>query len=493
MTIRQLLRQLDYPAMYLPFVGDLDAEITGVMLLSEAVVPIRSDVLYLTRDSDVPQNLNVLIARGDLGSLYRTCQAIFQDELVYMAKSQRILAALLSNNGLQHLIYEAHVVLDRPLFVVDSDFRYIAMNVGTLDDDSAFATVMREEMVHGCILEQGVDYIRSTNLDEITRSRNVPYYHFNDVMQKGLYVSSVRVHNIEVGHLTMVEQGPPFSSIDYRCFLQLVDFVSQEMQKNSFYSANKGQMYSYFLRDLLESEYPNAESVHRRLAMLNFQLKDELYVVVMSSHQLVETAPGTSLLIHKLKPILMDCIYALYQGSLVILFNRKKEVGLSGQAIELLSEIAREYNYVVGISNMFTDIIDVRRSYMQGLRAANLGQGGGEIIYRYQDYAWMDMLELCKSSRKLTEFCHPGVLKLMEYEKEFGGQLMETFYCYLENPFTPRMISENLFIHRNTFAYRLNKIRSILDSDLKNGEELFQYKLSFKVLQYLGLFEPPSI
>ncbi|MDN4080864.1 helix-turn-helix domain-containing protein [Paenibacillus polymyxa] len=37
-------------------------------------------------------------------------------------------------------------------------------------------------------------------------------------------------------------------------------------------------------------------------------------------------------------------------------------------------------------------------------------------------------------------------------------------------------------IHKNTLLYRVNKIKKLLNSSLDEGDELFSYQLSFKIL-----------
>lgn len=429
----------------------------------------------------------------DHPALAQDLASILRDEQHYLKASERLTNALLSGAGMQHLLDEAHQVFQNPIMLVDSAYRYIAVSYSDLKDDSQFAQQLREELEHGFVLEEGIQYIRQIGLDQITRSRNEPYFMENEVLGARMYVSSVRIHNVDVAHLTLVEHSRPFSDVDQRCMARLVALVALEMQKNEFYATNKGQMYSYLLNDILESEQPSYDSIYRRMDTLNFKLGQTFYVVVIHSRKFDEPAHGLDYVTEQLSPILTGNIYARYQGSLVLLINLKQvKADISEYTLKALEDIAIKSRYSIGISNAFYDLGDTRRKYYQALRATVFGELNGDFstLYYYKDYSLQDLLDIGKRSRNLLELCHPDIFKLMEYDRQNNAQLAHTLYYYLEIPHTPQKIAEKLHIHRNTFFYRLEKIRDLLQSDLKNGRELFLYHFSFMVLQFLGKFNP---
>ncbi|WP_307197070.1 helix-turn-helix domain-containing protein [Neobacillus niacini] len=43
-----------------------------------------------------------------------------------------------------------------------------------------------------------------------------------------------------------------------------------------------------------------------------------------------------------------------------------------------------------------------------------------------------------------------------------------------------------MFLHRNTLIYRIEKIKEILNSDLKNSEELLQIQIALKIFRLLN-------
>jgi purine catabolism regulator len=62
------------------------------------------------------------------------------------------------------------------------------------------------------------------------------------------------------------------------------------------------------------------------------------------------------------------------------------------------------------------------------------------------------------------------------------GTLRETLESYLRNAANSRAVCEELFIHRNTLAYRLRRIESLMEIELSDGEVRATCLLALRVL-----------
>ena len=197
----------------------------------------------------------------------------------------------------------------------------------------------------------------------------------------------------------------------------------------------------------------------------------------------------------QLRPMLHHALYTRFHRNLVILVSRDTEEALVDQSERLLREVSTLNGLTVGISNCFTDIVDSRRAYDQARAAIRMGvltrkvmdEGG---IYKYCDYASMHLLEVANRHANLLGFCHPALLRLSAHDERHGGELMDTLYCYLQVSGTTKRAADLLCLHKNTLLYRMNRIREILGCDLTSGEDQFVLQSSFRVLIYLGLFQP---
>ena len=88
-------------------------------------------------------------------------------------------------------------------------------------------------------------------------------------------------------------------------------------------------------------------------------------------------------------------------------------------------------------------------------------------------------------TRKLpgSMLCHEKLLILRKMDQEHGTEYMKTLRTYLDQQQNAVRTARELYIHRSTFLYRLEKIKEVLESDLDDTEELLYLNLSFRLLE----------
>ena len=79
--------------------------------------------------------------------------------------------------------------------------------------------------------------------------------------------------------------------------------------------------------------------------------------------------------------------------------------------------------------------------------------------------------------------CHQNLLKLKAVDEKNKSEYMKTLKTYLDVNLSATRAAEELFIHRSTFLYRLEKIKEILQSDLDDPDEIFYLNFSFRLLE----------
>lgn len=525
MRLDELLSRLSEESVASLSLSDPDCDVCNIAFLTDgAALTPRNDMLYFT-DSELlpdripdnrhfncvivdggpaPKNLvgkpNVnlcwLTQEANLFACYNALQTAFLEDQELTSFVRRLLAAHFSNQGLQYLIEEAATALGNPIVVVDPTYHYIAYHLGDLpDDDTHLARMMVKEIANVTVLDEAVDYIRDSHIDsEIARSRG-PYEQYNKILDCNTMTLAVKVRGVCIAHVMMMERAQPFGDFEREAFMRLSSFVAQELQKSEVWGPTSGELGSYFLENLLNDRAPSVAVTLRRMKALNFHPKELLYVVCLH-------APGEGLsqleaehVAGQLQPVLHHALYTRHHQQLVLLLSRDVDVGFSAKAEAKLRDVASLNGLSVGVSNIFTSIIDTRRAYEQaraairyGTVAANALDDGG--LYRYCDYAYMQMLEVTGRRTNLLSLCHPALLQLSEYDAQHGGELMETLFCYLQVAGSTARAAKLLTLHKNTMLYRLGRIRKLLGMDLTSGENLFMLQSSFRILMNLGLFSP---
>lgn len=142
-------------------------------------------------------------------------------------------------------------------------------------------------------------------------------------------------------------------------------------------------------------------------------------------------------------------------------------------ALENLEEISE-------FMNDMQEVFDTADGWERKIHDLMLEHAGME---RLLQVAMTYILE--QATRRLpgTMICHEGLLELKKHDEENQTQYMETLRVYLEQHLSATQAARELFIHRSTFLYRLDRIREILQSDLDDPEEVFYLELSFRLLE----------
>ena len=88
------------------------------------------------------------------------------------------------------------------------------------------------------------------------------------------------------------------------------------------------------------------------------------------------------------------------------------------------------------------------------------------------------------NSDDLELFVHQKIQALFTYDQDHDTELCATLQVYLEQAKSLAKTAEILFIHRNTVRYRIRKCTELINSDLEDGNEIFAFILSLRILEY---------
>lgn len=87
--------------------------------------------------------------------------------------------------------------------------------------------------------------------------------------------------------------------------------------------------------------------------------------------------------------------------------------------------------------------------------------------------------------------CHPDVLKLAELDKQEDTGYIRMLKAYLDNERNISSTAKALYMHRNTFVYRLEKLSALLTADLEDPYERDYLKLSIYIQETAQHGLPP--
>lgn len=168
--------------------------------------------------------------------------------------------------------------------------------------------------------------------------------------------------------------------------------------------------------------------------------------------------------------------------------NFEKEIdNVSSMILKLLAKEGAK-NVRISYGTQVSEIKDVSRSYKEAKMALDVGGiffeerniiayselGIGRLIYQLP-------IPLCKMFiKEIFDGINP---------EDFDDETIITIKKFFENSLNVSETSRQLFIHRNTLVYRLDKIQKTTGLDLRVFEDAITFRIALMVVKYMKYME----
>lgn len=136
-------------------------------------------------------------------------------------------------------------------------------------------------------------------------------------------------------------------------------------------------------------------------------------------------------------------------------------------ATRLNNELSKTVNVSCGVGKCYKGINTLGKSFKQAIKAINLGSKlfDGQKVHSYDQNSVYHILYNGMSYMQLNELYMDTIGLLEEADQENNGELTITLKKYMECNFKATETAKSLHLHRNTLAYRIDKIKDILEYD----------------------------
>ena len=164
-----------------------------------------------------------------------------------------------------------------------------------------------------------------------------------------------------------------------------------------------------------------------------------------------------------------DFITAVDESNVIVVKEFIREVRIAyGTIVHEIKEVSRSYKeakMALDVGKIFFDERDI---------IAYSELGIGRLIYQLP-------IPLCKMFiREIFGGKSPD---------DFDEETLTTIYKFFENSLNVSETSRQLFIHRNTLVYRLDKLQKSTGLDLRVFEDAITFKIALMVVKYMKYME----
>ncbi|WP_299446389.1 PucR family transcriptional regulator [uncultured Phascolarctobacterium sp.] len=136
--------------------------------------------------------------------------------------------------------------------------------------------------------------------------------------------------------------------------------------------------------------------------------------------------------------------------------------------------------------NICDDISKIKNSYQEANFALiMLSHFVNRHCFHYSELDFYHLLQQIENENELQIYCCNKLQILFEQNSRYKNQLLKTLKIFLESQNNIERAALVLHVHRNTVAYRLKKISSMLHIDYTDSKCCFELHLAIFIKEYL--------
>jgi sugar diacid utilization regulator len=153
---------------------------------------------------------------------------------------------------------------------------------------------------------------------------------------------------------------------------------------------------------------------------------------------------------------------------------------------------------VVGRSRIAVDPMDMQRAAGEALLAANVAspdvQEPDSRVLSFEDTGAYRLLlpAMSDDPAELERFYTDTIAPLVAYDEQYGTELVLTLEAFLANDGSMAATHQQLFTHRHTIRYRLERVKELTGLDVNSTDGRERLGLGLKAMRVLGVRAPSA-
>ncbi len=410
--------------------------------------------------------------------------------------SQQVQNAVIEKKPLDELCGLLSQVTSNPWYLADASFRIQAISYSL---DVAELSVIWKFMCsqHHVPMDTILKLAESGKLEKMNHIQhayieeaspfNFPYVSKTIFSSQGI-----------IGHFFIIGVYNKISAYEKELAEFFGNLLNQQVEADSTYMPTLGRYYDNYFIDLIEgsdsADRKVLPEVFRRLSWTT----SDLYTLIVFQSPMAHRGEAA---IDGLKIQVLEKMYPCkafpYQNKIAVILNASQLSDRSGRRREIqkmVLRILRDFEGAAGCSQLFEGdhgFESLNVYYQQALVALDFAQSQAKSPMA--EYGEVALPYLCQKLSEILPapmFCHPGMDILRHYDMENHTDLENTLYQYILLEQNTAETARQLFIHRNSLLYRLDKIQALTNLRLENPGDRVRILLDYL---YHHVYDRPAV
>ncbi|MEL6268937.1 MAG: PucR family transcriptional regulator ligand-binding domain-containing protein [Chloroflexota bacterium] len=395
---------------------------------------------------------------------------------------------VLNDGTLQQLLEALAGFLYRSMTIENASFEVLAdVQVGKVDSarQRSIEDGHTSEEVIRYLMEQG---IYSTLLE--TRS---PLY-INPVSEIGLemerIIAPIIVARQIIGYFWIIADDDRLTPFDEMVIGQAATIAALIMYKDRAVKDSQVKMRGDLFQAILQSDDLPDGLLESQAAALDFRLNWTYQVLMIAPGQSTNTDLNTLMVATEehLHGVAKALVFVREQ-SIVVVLQSRQALNATQIAAGLLARLTDPDKHIlIAVGSHAENLGAIATSYERAKETLLIHVATGEThgVVAFADLGVLYWLYKLPDEALAANMYYEAVCKLHGSDEKQSKKLLPTLEAYLETGGSIKEASEQLFVHRNTLIYRLERIEALTGISLKDTENSLNLSVALKTFRLRG-------
>ncbi|HJD38808.1 MAG TPA: helix-turn-helix domain-containing protein [Candidatus Blautia stercoripullorum] len=405
--------------------------------------------------------------------------------------SQKVKDTILEKKPLEELCQLISEVTPNPWYLADASFRVQAISKSfDVEELSVIWRFMKRQ--NYVPVDVILKLSESGKLKKMNRAKHA---YIEEAGPFNFPYISKTIYSVQgiIGHFFIIGAYTRISSYELEIAEFFGNLLNKQVESDSTYMPTLGRYYDNYFIDLIESSDSSGKEILTEVFdHLTWKADDSYILLIFRSPKESDSQTAVDgLKIHILEKS-YPCKAFPYRGDILVILNiskiSEKEV-FHKQLQNILHTISKNLGGTSGYSEIFKgekDFSSLNIFYQQALASLSFLENG--TFQEPKGYNDIALAYLCKKMSEFLSpkmFCHPDMEILRQYDAENHTFLEDTVYQYLINEENTMETARQLYIHRNSLLYRLDKIKSLTNINFKDPNDRIRMIFAYIYYNYL--------
>ncbi|MBE5910275.1 PucR family transcriptional regulator [Pseudobutyrivibrio sp.] len=395
-------------------------------------------------------------------------------------QKDQLFDALRKGCGLQELLKIAYKFVGNPFTLVDSSYSILA-SYPTVSDERTL------EIKNNRLSIKNV-FSNDMKVNKITERIYHSIYPFTSKIEDFPYdwvFESIRINQAVVGYICCRGINKEFSEEDLAFIHDLSKTISVELQKDFSFSNPKGIKYDHFFKELFLKHFDNEENIKNQLKLFGVKPESNYYLLAFDFISSSERVLSPDYYCNQIMSILTNSVTGTYNGIIITLVPTHTLKPYSEENRERLVTFLQMNNMIATLSFVFTNLMESHTYFDQCQSMLTLFEPSDitDRILLYGDYCFRHISNIIDNPEVLQASIHPALKFIKKYDEENETEYLLTLQTYIQKNRSAPAAAEALHIHKSTFFYRIEKMKSLFGIDISNPDNMFAYEISLKLMK----------